>query len=90
VTSAPFLEVILAHAVPGQQQLAGKLIVSRAFPNDLGGKIINMVGRRGQINGGIAQGIGYALLEGQNYQDGRPTTHNLHEYKIPTVLDMPP
>jgi aerobic carbon-monoxide dehydrogenase large subunit len=54
------------------------------------GKIINVVGQRGQIAGGIAQGIGYALLEGQRYQDGRPTMHNLHEYKIPTVMDMPP
>jgi CO/xanthine dehydrogenase Mo-binding subunit len=53
------------------------------------GNIINVVGHRGQIAGGIAQGIGYALLEGQRYQDGRPTMHNLHEYKIPTVMDMP-
>jgi CO/xanthine dehydrogenase Mo-binding subunit len=54
------------------------------------GKVVNAVGHRGQIDGGMAQGIGYALLEGQGYQDGRPTLHNLHEYKIPTVADMPP
>jgi CO/xanthine dehydrogenase Mo-binding subunit len=53
------------------------------------GKVINVMGHRGQIDGGMAQGIGYALLEGQHYEDGQPSLHNLHEYRIPTVMDMP-
>jgi CO/xanthine dehydrogenase Mo-binding subunit len=53
------------------------------------GKLVNEVGHRGQIEGGMAQGIGYALLEGQHYQDGQPSLHNLHEYRIPNVMDMP-
>ena len=39
----------------------------------------------GQIEGGIAQGIGLALME--DYLPGR--TENLHDYLIPTTGDMP-
>ena len=68
----------------------GKVTTRRATCAVEVGDVINMVGHRGQIDGGIAQGIGYALLEGQHYQDGQPSLHNLHEYRIPTVMDMPP
>jgi CO/xanthine dehydrogenase Mo-binding subunit len=40
----------------------------------------------GQIHGGIAQGIGLALME--SYVAGR--TDNLHDYLIPTFGDVPP
>jgi len=40
----------------------------------------------GQIHGGIAQGLGMALME--EYSSGK--TDNLHDYLIPTVGDMPP
>jgi CO/xanthine dehydrogenase Mo-binding subunit len=39
----------------------------------------------GQIHGGIAQGLGLALME--EFIPGR--TENLHDYLIPTVGDMP-
>lgn len=39
----------------------------------------------GQIHGGIAQGLGLALME--EYLPGR--TENLHDYLIPTVGDVP-
>ena len=41
---------------------------------------------RGQIEGGIAQGIGFALME--EYLPAR--TENLHDYLIPTFGDVPP
>ncbi len=49
------------------------------------GRVINPVLARGQIAGGIAQGLGLALME--EYIPGR--TDNLHDYLIPTVGDMP-
>ena len=49
------------------------------------GKAINPVLIEGQIEGGIAQGIGLALME--NYVPGR--TENLHDYLIPTIGDVP-
>ena len=50
------------------------------------GKAINPIQVEGQIHGGIAQGIGFALME--EFIPGR--TENLHDYLIPTVGDVPP
>lgn len=50
------------------------------------GKAINPLLAEGQIEGGIAQGIGMALME--EYIPGR--TENLHDYLIPTIGDVPP
>jgi aldehyde oxidoreductase len=49
------------------------------------GRTINPTLVEGQIHGGIAQGIGLALME--EYLPGR--TENLHDYLIPTVGDVP-
>ncbi len=49
------------------------------------GKSINPIQVEGQIHGGIAQGMGMALME--EYVPGR--TENLHDYLIPTVGDVP-
>ncbi|PIE16849.1 MAG: aldehyde oxidase [Rhodobacterales bacterium] len=50
------------------------------------GKAINPMLVEGQVQGGIAQGLGMALME--EYLPGR--TENLHDYLIPTVGDIPP
>ena len=50
------------------------------------GQAINPMLVEGQIHGGIAQGMGMALME--EYLPGR--TENLHDYLIPTAGDMPP
>ncbi|MFN3823917.1 MAG: molybdopterin-dependent oxidoreductase [Pseudorhodobacter sp.] len=50
------------------------------------GRAINPLLAQGQIEGGIAQGVGLALME--EYIPGR--TENLHDYLIPTTGDMPP
>jgi CO/xanthine dehydrogenase Mo-binding subunit len=50
------------------------------------GRAINPTLVEGQIYGGIAQGIGFALME--EYTSGR--TDNLHDYLIPTAGDVPP
>ena len=49
------------------------------------GRAINPTLVEGQIHGGIAQGLGLALME--EYIPGR--TENLHDYLIPTAGDMP-
>jgi CO/xanthine dehydrogenase Mo-binding subunit len=51
--------------------------------------ILNPVGHQGQIDSGIMQGVGYALTEEMVMEDGRVTTLNLGEYKIPNVKDIP-
>ncbi len=50
------------------------------------GRAINPVMVEGQIEGGIAQGMGMALME--EFIPGR--NENLHDYLIPTIGDMPP
>ena len=50
------------------------------------GRAINPMLVEGQIHGGIAQGLGMALME--EYIPGR--TENLHDYLIPTIGDIPP
>jgi CO/xanthine dehydrogenase Mo-binding subunit len=49
------------------------------------GRAVNPMLVEGQIEGGIAQGIGMALME--EYLPGR--TENLHDYLIPTIGDVP-
>lgn len=50
------------------------------------GRAINPLLVKGQIHGGIAQGLGMALME--EFIPGR--TENLHDYLIPTIGDIPP
>ena len=50
------------------------------------GQAINPLLVEGQVQGGIAQGLGMALME--EYIPGR--TENLHDYLIPTIGDVPP
>ena len=50
------------------------------------GRAINPTLAEGQVEGGVAQGIGLALME--EYLPGR--TENLHDYLIPTIGDVPP
>ena len=53
------------------------------------GFAINPTYIEGQIEGGVAQGIGQALLEEIVYQEGRVMNANLTDYKMPTALDVP-
>ena len=50
------------------------------------GRAINPILVEGQIEGGVAQGIGMALME--EFIPGRG--ENLHDYLIPTIGDVPP
>ncbi len=53
------------------------------------GKVLHPVLARGQIEGGTAQGVGYALLEDVVMRDGRMANATLTNYLIPTTLDTP-
>jgi len=54
------------------------------------GKAIHPRLATGQIEGGSAQGLGYALLEHVVMRDGRMANASLTDYSIPTTLDAPP
>jgi CO/xanthine dehydrogenase Mo-binding subunit len=53
------------------------------------GKAIHPALARGQIEGGTAQGLGYALLERVVMRDGAMANSQLTNYLIPTTLDTP-
>ena len=53
------------------------------------GKAINPQQVIGQIQGGLVQSVGYAVMENFIEKDGRVVTPNLSTYLIPTVLDIP-
>jgi CO/xanthine dehydrogenase Mo-binding subunit len=52
--------------------------------------VINPVAMRGQLEGGFVFGLGQAVMEELLLEDGRVTTTNLGDYKIPTSADVPP
>jgi CO/xanthine dehydrogenase Mo-binding subunit len=53
------------------------------------GKAINPRAVEGQIEGGVAMGIGYALMEKVVLKEGYIQNMNLQNYLIPTSLDIP-
>jgi CO/xanthine dehydrogenase Mo-binding subunit len=54
------------------------------------GTIINPLGHQGQIEGGLVQGLGFALSEELATEGGRISTLSLGDVKLPTVADIPP
>ncbi len=54
------------------------------------GKVLHPVLAAGQIEGGVAQGIGYALYEKVLWKDGRMINNQMTNYIMPTAEDIPP
>ncbi len=54
------------------------------------GRVIHPVLATGQIEGGVAQAIGYALYESVVWQNGRMANAQMTNYMIPTSVDTPP
>jgi CO/xanthine dehydrogenase Mo-binding subunit len=67
----------------------GEISVLRAVGSNDCGTVINPDGAEGQIDGGMAIGLGYGLYEEIRIKDGQVLNPNFLEYKIPTALDMP-
>ncbi len=64
-------------------------VVQIATAQDVG-KAINPVAVVGQIEGGIAQGLGLAVMEEVQLRDGLVRNASFTDYLLPTTLDMPP
>jgi len=64
-------------------------VVEIATAQDVG-KVINPLALEGQIEGGIAQGLGLALMEEIRITDAKIQNASFTDYLIPTILDMPP
>ncbi len=53
------------------------------------GRAINPRGVEGQIEGGVVQGLGQALMEDYKLENGHTKTHGFAKYILPTSLDIP-
>ena len=53
------------------------------------GQAVNPVEVQGQMQGGAAQGAGWALWEGYHFQDGLLSNPTFLDYRMPTCLDLP-
>ena len=54
------------------------------------GLALNPMSCEGQMEGSVAQGLGYGLLEKVEYKDGVMLNPNFLNYRVPTSLDVPP
>jgi len=70
-------------------ELTGEVAVKDYLAVTEAGRIINPQTSVQQVQGSVAQGIGYALYEELQVEDGIIRTENLGEYIIPTALDLP-
>jgi aerobic carbon-monoxide dehydrogenase large subunit len=65
-------------------------IVGYTGVNDFG-TVVNPMIVAGQLHGGVAQGIGQALMEEVSYDsDGQPVTGSFMDYAMPRAEDIPP
>jgi CO/xanthine dehydrogenase Mo-binding subunit len=69
--------------------LTGQVQVLKVISVHDVGRAINRQQVEGQIEGCLAQALGYALLENFQVKDGRVLTPYFSTYLLPTVLDMP-
>lgn len=68
----------------------GKINIVKYYEAGDCGQPINPMAVEGQVQGGISMGIGQALYEEMVVgEDGKIVNCNFHDYKIPTVMDMP-
>jgi xanthine dehydrogenase D subunit len=64
-------------------------VVEIATAQDVG-RAMNPLALEGQLEGGIAQGLGLAVMEEIQLSEGRVRNPSFTDYLIPTILDMPP
>jgi len=67
----------------------GEVRIERLVAVHDAGRMINPGGVYGQIEGGVAQGIGYALTEELSVVEGRTRNASLENYVIPMAQDLP-
>lgn len=71
-------------------RLTGRVkILNLVCAHDLG-KTINPLLAEGQVQGAIAQGIGFTLMEDMNIKNGAIYNRSFERYNMPRITDMPP
>ncbi len=76
-------------ALVAVDEATGEVEVLKVVAAHDAGRVINPQGARGQLEGGIVMGIGYALSEGLVLEDGRIVNDNLSRLRVPGVGLVP-
>jgi len=86
----PFAPMIAVHAAEVEvDRETGKVkVLSYIAAQDVG-KAINPMVVEGQIQGAVAQGIGWALMEDYIFDKGVMQNSTLLDYRMPTAADVP-
>ncbi len=71
------------------EELGLARVVEVAVVQDAG-RVVNPQGAEGQVEGGVAMGLGLALMEELQLDGGRMRNPSFTDYLIPTALDVPP
>ncbi len=79
----------LQKAIVEVDDETGKVDIIELVAINDAGKIVNPVLAEGQVIGGCSMGIGYALMEEIELNDGKIKNTNFSDYIIPTSKDMP-
>ncbi len=67
----------------------GQVKVCRVVAASDIGTVLNPIGVTGQIEGAMVMGLGFATTEEVRLADGQVETLGLHDYKLPTIRDVP-
>jgi CO/xanthine dehydrogenase Mo-binding subunit len=87
---APQVVSFVAQAVEVEvDPETGQVQVRRVASAHDVGTILNPLGHQGQVDGGVVMGVGSALIEGSDVEDGRVVAANLGDYKLATMADIP-
>jgi aerobic carbon-monoxide dehydrogenase large subunit len=100
---APVREVAVRYTAPEEAWASGAVVASVSIDRDTGtprierivwiddaGAVVNPTLVEGQLRGGLAQGVGEALLEGLRYDaNGQLLTGSLMDYAVPRASDVP-
>jgi CO/xanthine dehydrogenase Mo-binding subunit/aerobic-type carbon monoxide dehydrogenase small subunit (CoxS/CutS family) len=90
VGSIHFTYSYAAQAVEVEvNKLTGEVAVLRVIVANDVGRVINPLGLKGQIEGGVIMGIGHALTENYIVEQGIPFTDCLARYRIPDISRTP-
>jgi CO/xanthine dehydrogenase Mo-binding subunit len=87
---APQVVSFVAQAVEVEvDPETGQVRVRRVASAHDVGAILNPLGHQGQVDGGVVMGVGSALIEGSDVDEGKVVAANLGDYKLATMADIP-
>jgi CO/xanthine dehydrogenase Mo-binding subunit len=91
MTDGPEASLVAQVAEVEVDDETGEVRVTKLTTAHNTGTILNPLTHQGQIDGGVAMGFGYGLIENLAYDEsGKVLATHLGEYKIPNIKDMPP